>query len=369
MRILLWAPTYLPAVGGVEWFVHDLAVELANQGQNVSILDGRHDQPKVQFENWTLDSVPTFRLPCPSPTNNPKSWIEEQTRKLRKLLEGIRPDVVNMQFIGDQTHYAVELRSALNYRLVVTAQGSDLNFLRQRSRLHQEIVRRCLSEADAFSACSPQLLHLGALLVPDVTTRSFLIPNAVKSMFFCRMPSLVSSHCYIVACGRLVSVKGFDILLQALSYMKEPIPKLLLVGDGPEKATLGTLASSLQIDDKVKFCGLCSPRQIASLMQGSSFCVIPSREEGFPLTALEAMASSRAIVATKVGGLTLAVHPNQNGMLVSPNDPLELSKAMEFLRENPDIAEHMGKKGRELAQRYRIETITSEYLDLYERLL
>ena len=101
----------------------------------------------------------------------------------------------------------------------------------------------------------------------------------------------------LMTAGRLVPVKGFDVLLQALTSVDAD---LLIAGDGPERAALESLAQSLNLAERVRFLGFRT--DIPNLLQATDIAVISSRREGFPYFLLEALHLERVIVSTRVPG-------------------------------------------------------------------
>ncbi|MFP5325917.1 MAG: glycosyltransferase, partial [Acidimicrobiia bacterium] len=127
----------------------------------------------------------------------------------------------------------------------------------------------------------------------------------------------------VVAVGRLVPEKGFDVLIRAVGSTGD---RLVLVGEGAERGALEALASSLGAN--VDFAGVVPPAELADWYRRARVVAVPSRREGFGLVAAEALAAGRPVVASDVGGLTDIVSPGVSGLLVPPGDPTELAAAL-----------------------------------------
>jgi glycosyltransferase involved in cell wall biosynthesis len=127
----------------------------------------------------------------------------------------------------------------------------------------------------------------------------------------------------VLAVGRLVGEKGFDVAIRAVARSGQ---RLVLVGDGPQRRSLEKLALEVRAD--VTFLGSVAPSQIADLYRMAKVVVVPSRREGFGLVAAEASASGRAVVASRVGGLTDIVRDGVNGNLIEPDDVEALAAAL-----------------------------------------
>ncbi|MCU1346198.1 MAG: glycosyl transferase, partial [Acidimicrobiia bacterium] len=133
-------------------------------------------------------------------------------------------------------------------------------------------------------------------------------------------------HGQLLAVGRLVHEKGFDVLIEAVAETQLP---LILVGDGPLRAELEDLAARRHAP--VRFVGAVPPSALAHLYIEARAVVVPSRREGFGLVAAEALASARTVIASRVGGLVDIVTPGVNGTLVPPDDPATLAEALRQL--------------------------------------
>lgn len=111
-------------------------------------------------------------------------------------------------------------------------------------------------------------------------------------------------------------------------------------------------------------------RDVPDLLHAADIFVLSSRQEGFPITILEAMAAGRPIVATDVGGCAEAVVHGETGLIVPPEDPPALAEAIASLLADPERARAMGKAGRERVQReFTVDRMVEQHLELYERVI
>jgi len=151
--------------------------------------------------------------------------------------------------------------------------------------------------------------------------------------------------------GRLVANKGCDVLLRAATRLPAST-RILIAGDGPERARLETLAIGLGLVDRTVFLGWAPPEQVMGLLDSVRVLAIPSLwPEPFGLVALEAYASSRPVVASAVGGLADLVIDGVTGRLVPPDDPARLALALEGYLQDAAAALRAGQAGRNLANR------------------
>src|SRR5207247_9233835 len=116
-------------------------------------------------------------------------------------------------------------------------------------------------------------------------------------------------------------------LLEAFARLDAPEGALRIAGDGPERRRLEALRERLGLGARVHLLGAVDRVTVASLYQGARLVACPSRWEGLPLVCLEAMASGRAVVASRVDGIPDAVGDGATGLLVPPEDPVALAGA------------------------------------------
>jgi glycosyltransferase involved in cell wall biosynthesis len=127
----------------------------------------------------------------------------------------------------------------------------------------------------------------------------------------------------VLAVGRLVPEKGFDVLIRAVA---ETGDRLVVVGDGDIRPALDSLTRSTNAD--VTFAGSVDPTELARDYAAARVVAVPSRREGFGMVAAEALAAGRAVVGTRVGGLPDLVTDGVTGTLVAPDDVAALVDAL-----------------------------------------
>lgn len=149
--------------------------------------------------------------------------------------------------------------------------------------------------------------------------------------------------------GRLRHEKGLDVLISALPLVLVDFPKarLLVVGDGPEAASLSALAEQLGVSDRMVWVGRCDRLEVWRLLAALELLAVPSRFEGFGLAAAEAQAAGLPVVASRVDGLAEVVRDGETGLLVAPGDPEALAAAIRAMLEDPPRARRMGLAGRQ----------------------
>jgi len=170
--------------------------------------------------------------------------------------------------------------------------------------------------------------------------------------------------------GRIVPAKGLEYLLEAFSYVKKELNniKLLIVGDGAILRNLKNYSIELGISEYTIFTG--ERQDIQKILPCIDIFVMPSIAEGLPNALLEAMASGKPIVTTKIGGIPEIIKDRFNGLIIPDKNSEILAKAIKELITDKDLSEKLGKNARYfIIENYSIEAITKKWEDLYFSIL
>ena len=149
--------------------------------------------------------------------------------------------------------------------------------------------------------------------------------------------------------GRLRKEKGQATLLESMKIVIKELPNtiLLVVGDGPDRASLEDLAEKLGITDHVKWLGQRDPDKVVEVYSIMDVVAVPSVFEGFGFSAAEAMAAGLPVVGTRVDGLSEVIEHEVTGYLLPPGSSHDLARTLIQLLSNPEKSKQMGEKGRE----------------------
>ena len=182
----------------------------------------------------------------------------------------------------------------------------------------------------------------------------------------------------ILSVGRLVEKKGFPILLRAAGILRSRGAefKLVIIGEGPEKADLMSLTTGLGLQDLVEWRGSQSAEQVrAAYAEADVFalaCVIArdGDRDGLPNVLLEALACGVPVVATNVCALPELIEPEQTGLLAKPGDPQDLADQLERMLYDEELRTVVAQLGRErVERRFRLERSVSRMAELLEAAL
>ena len=379
MTVAFFASAFHPHVGGVEECCRQLAHEYRARGVEVIVLTNRW--PRSLPEEEIFEGIPVYSLAMRVAGPSLKSKLTAVgtahlvRRRVTEILRRHQVTMLHVHCVSLNAVYAMAAQRALGLPLVVTLHGElnmDAGGLFQRERWAQRTLRDSLQAAGCVTACSePTLAEAEAWFGEPLRAKSEVIHNGITPHDGMVAP-WPHTHPYILAIGRHVPQKGFDVLLRALGLLeKMDLPKfdLLLAGDGPEHGTLKALAEELGVAKRVHFPGRVAHHEALQMFAGSLFFVLPSRQEPFGLVNLEAMTSNRAVVASRVGGVPEIVLDKQSGLLVPPEDPEALANAIAQLITNVPLRRRLGAAGLERAKDFTWARAVDRYFGVYERVL
>lgn len=199
--------------------------------------------------------------------------------------------------------------------------------------------------------------------------RTLVIPNSVTLPAQARSTTTCSPT--LLFMGRLGQRKGSNDLIRAFATLVALFPsaRLILAGDG-EIAHARALAEELGISQMVDTPGWVGPNDKAALFQQATAYVLPSYNEGLPMSVLEAMAHGLPVVSTPVGGIPDAITDGDDGFLVPPGDVAALSARLRLLLTDPELALRIGDAARDkIRSRFATDAVIAHWIQLYAALL
>jgi glycosyltransferase involved in cell wall biosynthesis len=171
----------------------------------------------------------------------------------------------------------------------------------------------------------------------------------------------------VIAVASLKPLKRIDALLTAAARLAQTgIPlRVIIAGDGSERAALEKLAADLGMGAAVAFLG--NRDDVNRLLQASDVFVLASRTEAFPNVVLEAMATGLAVVTTDVGSVREMVEPDASALLVNSGDDAALEAALKRLAGDAALRARLGRRGREIVnERFRFDTMCQKREEMFE---
>lgn len=188
------------------------------------------------------------------------------------------------------------------------------------------------------------------------------IYNGVDVDKFYKKDILKNDVVKIGVVGRLSKQKGHEVLIKALKKLDFDF-KAYIIGDGEEKDALINLSKDLGIDDKIEFTGFVD--DINKALEKIDVFVIPSLWEGFGLVAIEAMASGKIVIASKIDGLSDIIKDMENGILFEKGNSIDLADKINFVVENREVAMKIAENGYLYSKKFDIKNMVEGYGKIY----
>ena len=324
--------------GGAQRVVANAANALVERGLDVHVVTLLDDQRDA------FDLNPRVRRHARGSTNHPAHQVAGPVLRaianflwIRKALRGIAPDAV-LSFMTQTNVLTVLATRGLHTRTVIS-ERNDPRLQRHRARV--ELARRWLYRcADLVTVNSVGALESLERFVPRAKLAFLPNPLSVLSPTL----KLHSSKAMFITVTRLVEQKGVDVLLKASAKALAALPgwHLAIVGDGPLRHDLQTLAGELGIAENVVWHGHVSDP--ISLLSAARFFVLTSRFEGLPNALLEAMACGLpAIVSDASPGPLELVGKEEAGLIVPVGDIDATAAAIERLARDEDLCARLAR--------------------------
>lgn len=168
---------------------------------------------------------------------------------------------------------------------------------------------------------------------------------------------------------RLMPSKGNQYLIEAVPEIirHHPRARVLIIGEGELQADLEAQARALNVGDRLVFAGF--QRDVAAVLSALDIIVFPSLWEGTPLTAFEALASGKPIVATDADGLLDILTDRKDAIVVRKRDAAALARAVNELIDHPEVAAELAREAQRTGARYDIAAFVRKMERLYEILV
>lgn len=207
-----------------------------------------------------------------------------------------------------------------------------------------------------------------AFLPASCADRAPVIPLGVDTDVF--RPGSEEVKGEVLYAGNLLRTKGVQHLIEAVPEVARQVPetRLIIAGDGPDRAQFEALAGRLGVADRVRFEGAVPFDRMASFYRRCSVFCLPTLAEAFGVSLLQAMASGRPVVACGVGGVPEVVEDGGSGLLVPPRAPARLAEALIRLLRDAGLRRAMGARGRRLCEeRYDWEIVVDRMEEVYRQ--
>lgn len=379
MKIAIVASDYFPTVGGVQTAVRHIALNAIRRGHTVIVVSAlpADDVPAQEL----VDGVRVYRFPWGRRPLWSLPFRAAQTLfGMARVLREFKPDLVYIHFLTINALYVLLLHYVLpfgrlragRFRLIASARGNDIQGIPLRSRLQRWMLTRLFNRSNAILFCSSFVQRDAEFYLRNVPPRAYVgvVGDGFDPDEFREPRAYAHSAPYLLAMGRLVHKKGFDLLIRAFASIADEFPRvqLLIAGDGAERRALEKLIDELKMRERVVLLGFADRAKTLALFWGCEFFVLSSRLEPFGIVVAEAMAAHKAVLATRSGGVIDLMQSGVNGLLVEPAIDA-LANGMRQMLAHPDETRAMGERAAQSIQRHTWAAVTDQFLDVFQRVI
>jgi len=375
MKILMMTDYFYPHIGGVEKVVLDLSSRLVAHGHEVMVLTLNIPQTK---EEETFHGIKIVRLNAFdfSKVIGLQGAISVKIfSKLKKILNEFKPDIIHTHnHFFFTTLIGMLVKKRHNISTITTIHNGSLKDIPGRMsvfiKIYEKIICRLINNNSDIVIVGSQNLYENAKKLGIDSKKIVIIPNAVDLTFFRQNRTYSNEPRKVIFVGRLFSLKGPQLLIEAARLVIKKIPdtEFFIVGDGPLREKLVNMVKRYNLSKNVVFCGELT--DVRKKMKDSDLYVRPSLLEGFPYGVLEAMASGLPVIATKIGGTADLLTHEKTGYFVKPGNVNELANSMIDLLSNSNKLKTIAINGLELVEKkFSWDILYNEYENFYHNLL
>ncbi|MGC8874220.1 MAG: glycosyltransferase [Chloroflexia bacterium] len=302
---------------------------------------------------------------------------------LLRVARQVHPDLLHVHWVLPNGPVGALAAARLGVPLVLSLHGSDI-YLPERHRWLRPIAGWTFRRASAISACSGDLAQRAVALGADPRKLRVIPYGADRETFRPAFPEerervraelgVAPREALLLAVGRLVRKKGFDVLLRAMPrVLAEAGPvRLALLGQGDLREELQRLARELGVEERVWMPGAVERDRLPALFRSCDLLVVPSMHDekgnvdGLPNVLLEGMASGVPIVASRVAGIPQVIADGETGLLVPEKDPEALAAAIVRLLRAPELRAHLGQRARRrVEEELNWPSVARQFVQLY----
>lgn len=384
LNICLVSYEFPPMYGGEGMYTYGLAKALSDLGHNVNIITTGL-KGKIKSSDFDIIYVPQIE----KPGLKLLSFSIRVKKKIEQLYKYENIDVLhhtNDYYFLFPFKKVIPLVATVHHpyaaeRKVIRSNGNIfdyLRYLRQRPLYyHEKMEKFSCEKADRIISVSKYTAHSIINQYNILPSKIKIIPNAVDINRFnpaiegheIRERLNIQSEPTVLFVGRLDHNKGILYLIDAFLkiIMQIPDAKLVIVGEGPFKNSILSRVNKLNLRKSVTLVGRVDEEDLPKVYAASDLVVLPSLMEGFGIVLLEAMASGRPCVATRVGGTEEAIIDGENGFFVPSADPYSLSRAIYTLLTNDNLAKDLGRAGRKRVEKnFTWDKIAKRTIEVYK---
>jgi len=289
-------------------------------------------------------------------------------RKFKRLIaNGYDFDLIDAHYFYPDGVAAAEIATKLGKPFVITARGTDINFIPRYKKPRQMILQAAEKASAIITVCNAlktALVKMGAdenkiIVLRNGVDLDMFIPPSNRDQL---REALGFKRKTILSVGHLIERKGHDLVIQALSYLKDV--ELYIAGDGPEENHLKNLSRDLGVSSRVHFLGAIKHDELKNYYGAADVLVLASSREGWANVLLESMACGTPVVATNIWGTPEVVSCDEAGVLVERTAESIANGIKQIIQHYPDR-----NMTRNYAEKFGWESTTRGQLKLFRRII
>jgi len=363
-----------PTHGGSGVVASELAIGLAERGHEVHIvsyatpfrLQGFHPNlytHEVDFTTYPLLKYPPYALALAT--------------KVVDLAESFHLELIHAHYAmphATSAYLAKQIMRPQGIKTVTTLHGTDITLVGADASF-QKVIKFAIEESDGVTAVSRYLkqrtIEEFGIQREIRVIHNFIDPArpAISRKLCSRETFAPNGEKLLVHASNFRPVKRGEDVVRVFARVQELIPaRLVMIGDGPELRKTQQLANDLNLSDKVHYLG--EQDQLEPLLSCADLFLLPSEQESFGLTALEAMNCGVPVIATRIGGLPELVVHGETGYLFPIGETEEMAAAAAGLLRDDEQHRRFGAQARARAvQGFNANQIIPMYEAFYEEVL
>jgi glycosyltransferase involved in cell wall biosynthesis len=367
-----------PHIGGAEIQARSLAAALRAKGIDVFVLTQHFRNLK---KRETIDGICIRRL-FVFGGGRLRSLVFMLSAFLFLLKKKKQYHIIHVHLASSPALTAVIARQILRKKVMVKFAGAGKtgDIASAQKTFIGKLKLKILRKYTDFFVCPSQEIQKELIDYKFPSTKIVTIPNGVDTKKFSPVGETVRKKIkesltlpwdkLVTFAGRLEPGKGLEILLPAWQKVVTAYPDvhLLLLGEGSTGELLREKVSELGIERETSFPG--AVQNVNEYLRASDIFILPSAAEGLSNALLEAMACGAPVIATHIGGTEEVIRDGVNGLLVEPENPEDLARAILTLLKDKAHARRLGRNARKTIETgYSLDRISQRYIQLYSQLM
>jgi len=363
------------SVGGSGVVATELARALASRGHDVHLISSdrpfrwRDDEPRLVFHRVDTPAYPLFREP---------QYLLALSTRIAEIACDQKLDVIH-------AHYAVPHATAayLSDQMlsadagacrpvtVTTLHGTDITLV-GTDPSYRRVVAFSIGQSRSVTAVSESLKR-DTMRGLGLTREIHVIPNFLDCSQYQRQPNpdlrrdlSPAGEAIVMHTSNFRPVKRVEMVFEIFKRLRSVVPaRLVMIGDGPDRAPLEMAAARAHLTNDVIFAG--DQHDLVPWLSSADLFLLPSSQESFGMAALEAMACEVPVVASRVGGLPEIIESGDTGFLCEPDDVDDMVQRSLAVLRDPALASRMGQAAAAaVRERFCAERVVPMYEKLYE---